>query len=174
MDSTTMKGTVQGYFDRAFDEMTDKELETPLANSGLGVKAKLAPNSGTFVQFRKFGDLALATEANSDSPKMYGETEEPSASMVVPDDIFQVSTQDLAGYLSFRPKHHDHRHAADLRGAHGIPGDGGRAQLRPQPRLHLGLRRTADLSNIQQGMSNDQGNEKDAVVRSRCIQAVKL
>ena len=28
MDSTTMKGTVQGYFDRAFDEMTDKELET--------------------------------------------------------------------------------------------------------------------------------------------------
>ncbi|MDX9793976.1 MAG: hypothetical protein RBU24_10750 [Kiritimatiellia bacterium] len=88
MDSTTMKGTVQGYFDRAFDEMTDKELETPLANSGLGVKAKLAPNSGTFVQFRKFGDLALATEANSDSPKMYGETEEPSASMVVPDDIF--------------------------------------------------------------------------------------
>ena len=44
MDSTTMKGTVQGYFDRAFDEMTDKELETPLANSGLGVKAKLAPN----------------------------------------------------------------------------------------------------------------------------------
>ena len=68
MDSTTMKGTVQGYFDRAFDEMTDKELETPLTNSGLGVKAKLAPNSGTFVQFRKFGDLALATEANSDSP----------------------------------------------------------------------------------------------------------
>ena len=43
MDSTTMKGTVQGYSDRAFDEMTDKELETPLANSGLGVKAKLAP-----------------------------------------------------------------------------------------------------------------------------------
>ena len=44
MDSTTMKVTVQGYFDRAFDEMTDKDLETPLANSGLGVKAKLAPN----------------------------------------------------------------------------------------------------------------------------------
>jgi len=39
-----MKGTVQGYFDRAFDEMTDKELEAPLANSGLGVKAKLDPN----------------------------------------------------------------------------------------------------------------------------------
>jgi len=31
-----MKGTVQGYFGRAFDEMADKELETPLANSGLG------------------------------------------------------------------------------------------------------------------------------------------
>jgi len=46
----------------------------------------------------------LATETSNDSPKMYGETEEPSASMVVPDDIFQVSTQDLAGYLSFRPK----------------------------------------------------------------------
>ena len=98
MDSTTMKGTVQGYFDGAFDEMTDKELETSLANSGLGVKAKLAPNSGTFVQLRKFGDLALATEANSDSPKMYGETEEPSTSMVVPDEVFQVSTQDLPGY----------------------------------------------------------------------------
>jgi hypothetical protein len=102
-----MKGTVQGYFDRAFDEMTDKELETPLANSGLGVKAKLAPNSGTFVQFRKFGDLALATETTSDSPKMYGETEEPSASMVVPDEIFQVSTQDLAGL-------HQRRGAAEI------------------------------------------------------------
>ena len=38
MDSTTMKGMVQGYFDRAFDEMTDKEFENPLANSGLGVE----------------------------------------------------------------------------------------------------------------------------------------
>ena len=45
MDSTTMKGTVQGYFDRAFDEMTDKEVENPLANSGLGVKAKLAKSN---------------------------------------------------------------------------------------------------------------------------------
>jgi len=27
--------------DQAFDDMTDKELETPRANSGLGVKAKL-------------------------------------------------------------------------------------------------------------------------------------
>jgi len=81
---------------RAFDEMTDKELETPLTNSGLSVKAKLAPNSGTFVQFRTFGDLALATEANSDSPKMYGETEESSASMNARNDIFKASTQDLA------------------------------------------------------------------------------
>jgi hypothetical protein len=40
MDSTTMKGTVQGYFDRAFDEMTDKELETPLANSGRGTEVR--------------------------------------------------------------------------------------------------------------------------------------
>ncbi len=75
MDLDTLKGTVRGYLDRAFDEMTDKELENPLANNGLGVKAKLAPNSGTFVQFRKFGELALATEANSDSPKMYGDAE---------------------------------------------------------------------------------------------------
>ena len=44
MDSTTMKGTIQGYFDRAFDERPDKDFETPLANSGLGVKAKLANN----------------------------------------------------------------------------------------------------------------------------------
>ena len=70
MDSTTMKGTVQGYFDRAFDEMTDKELETPLANSGLGVKAKLAPNSGTFVQFRKFGDLSYCVAYDGLRPVM--------------------------------------------------------------------------------------------------------
>jgi len=31
-----------------------------------------------------------------------------------------------------------------LRGAHGLSGDGGRAQLRPQPGLHLGVRRGAD------------------------------
>jgi len=35
MDSTTMKGAVQGYFDRAFDEMTDKEVGNPLANGAL-------------------------------------------------------------------------------------------------------------------------------------------
>ena len=39
MDSTMMKGTVHGHFARAFDEMTDKELETPLANCGLGANA---------------------------------------------------------------------------------------------------------------------------------------
>ena len=44
MDSPTMKGTVQGCFDQAFDEWAGKDFETPLANSGLGVKAKLAPN----------------------------------------------------------------------------------------------------------------------------------
>ena len=41
---------------------------------GLDANATLAPNSGTFVQFRTFGDLALTTEVNSDSPKIYGET----------------------------------------------------------------------------------------------------
>ena len=97
MDSTTMKGTVQGYFDRAFDEMTDKELETPLANSGLGVKAKLAPNSGPFVQFRKFGDLALAP-------------------------TFKCQNITIPARCC-------------LRGSHGLPSDGGRAQLRPQTRL---------------------------------------
>ena len=35
MDSTTMKGTVLGYFDRAFDELTDKELETPTARPSI-------------------------------------------------------------------------------------------------------------------------------------------
>ena len=40
----SMKGTVQGYFDRAFDEMTDKELENPLANSSLGVVKRSTPN----------------------------------------------------------------------------------------------------------------------------------
>ncbi|MEI7899409.1 MAG: hypothetical protein WCK89_04095, partial [bacterium] len=94
------------YFDRAFDEMTDKELETPLANSGLGVKAKLAPNSGTFVQFRKLKLSGLRRGGFPDTP-------DPGPGVQV-------------------PGHHDHRHAVDLRGAHGLPGDGGRAQLRPQ------------------------------------------
>ena len=40
--------------------MTGKELENPLANSGLGVKAKLTTNSGTFVQFRIFSDCHAA------------------------------------------------------------------------------------------------------------------
>lgn len=44
MDSAAMKGTAPVHFDRAPDERTDKELETPLDNSGLDVRAKLAPN----------------------------------------------------------------------------------------------------------------------------------
>ena len=35
------RGALKSVSDRAFDDMTDKELETPRANSGLGVKAKL-------------------------------------------------------------------------------------------------------------------------------------
>ena len=56
MDFDTLKGTVQGYFDRAFMEVAEKDYENPLANSDYGIKTKLAPNSGTFVQFRSFGD----------------------------------------------------------------------------------------------------------------------
>ena len=36
-----MKGSVKGYFDRAFDEMTDRELETTLANIGMGLDVSL-------------------------------------------------------------------------------------------------------------------------------------
>ncbi len=104
MDSTTMKGTIQGYFDRAFSELSEEEFNTPLANSAFGVKAKLAPNSGTFVQFRRFGELPLDVCAASDSPKTYGETEEPAASMALTDEVFQVSTVEIAGYIPFRPK----------------------------------------------------------------------
>jgi len=36
MDLDTLKGTVQGYFDRAFVEVAEKVYETPLANSDYG------------------------------------------------------------------------------------------------------------------------------------------
>ena len=104
MDSTTLKGTVQGYFDRAFTELTEDEFNTPLANSAFGVKARLAPNSGTFVQFRRFGELPLDVGTANDSPKTYGETQEPAAPMALSDEVFQVSTVEIAGYIPFRPK----------------------------------------------------------------------
>ncbi len=104
MDLDTLKGTVQGYFDRAFVEVAEKDYETPLANSDYGVKAKLAPNTGTFVQFRCFGDLPLSTNADNDSPKLYAEDEEPANPMILTDDVFQVSLQDLVGYLAMRPR----------------------------------------------------------------------
>ncbi len=104
MDLDTLKGTVQGYFDRAFVEVAEKDYETPLANSDYGIKAKLAPQSGTFVQFRSLGDLPLGTNADNDSPKLYAEDEEPANPMVLTDDVFQVSLQELAGYLEMRPR----------------------------------------------------------------------
>jgi len=104
MDLDTLKGTVQGYFDRAFVEVAEKDYETPLANSDYGVKAKLAPNAGTFVQFRSFGDLPLTVNENNDSPKLYAEDEEPENPMVLSDDVFQVSLQDLVGWLNMRPR----------------------------------------------------------------------
>jgi hypothetical protein len=104
MDLDTMKGTVQGFFDRAFVEVAEKEYETPLANSDYGVKAKLAPKNGTFVQFRSLGDLPLTVTVASDSPQLYAEDEEPASAMVLTDDVFQVSLQDLAGFLELRPR----------------------------------------------------------------------
>ncbi len=104
MDLDTMKGTVQGYFDRAFTEIADTEYETPLANSEMGVKAKLAPKNGTFVQFRVLGELPLSVMTTSDSPQMYNDDEEPASAMVFQDDAFQVSLQELAGFLELRPR----------------------------------------------------------------------
>ena len=104
MDLDTLKGTVQGFFDRAFVEVAEKEFETPLANSKYGVKAKLAPKSGTFVQFRSLGDLPLSVGTTNDSPVLYAEDQEPANPMVLSDEVFQVSLQELAGFLELRPR----------------------------------------------------------------------
>lgn len=104
MDLTTLKGTIQGYFDRAFTEVAQKDYETPLANSDFGYRAKLAKNAGTFAQFRVLGELPLATQANNDSPKLYAADQEPDAAMAFADEVFQVSVQDLVGYLALRPR----------------------------------------------------------------------
>jgi hypothetical protein len=104
MNLTALKGTVQGYFDRAFVEVAQTDYETPLANSELGYQAKLAPNTGTFVQFRVIGELPLDTQANSDSPKTYTDEQEPSAAMTLSDEVFQASIEEIAGYVSLRAR----------------------------------------------------------------------
>lgn len=105
MDSTTFKGTIQGYLERSFQEMGEKEFKTPLAQSELGEKATLKENAGTFAQFRKWGDLPLdLATSGSESPNFYTESQEPSAPMTLSDEIFQVSVKELSGYISLRPK----------------------------------------------------------------------
>jgi hypothetical protein len=104
MNLTALKGTVQGYFDRAVVEVAQTDYETPLANSELGYQAKLAPNTGTFVQFRVIGELPLDTQANSDSPKTYTDEQEPSAAMTLSDEVFQASIEEIAGYVSLRAR----------------------------------------------------------------------
>ncbi len=105
MDSTTFKGTIQGYLEKSFQEMGEKEFATPLANSSLGEKAQLAANSGTFAQFRKWGDLPLdLATSGSESPNTYAEDAEPAAPMSLSDEVFQVSTKEISGYLELRPK----------------------------------------------------------------------
>lgn len=104
MELSTLKGTIQGYFDRAFSEVAQKDYETPLANGDFGYRAKLAKNAGTFAQFRVLGELPLATQAESDSPQLYAADAEPAAAMAFSDEVFQVSVQDLVGYIALRPR----------------------------------------------------------------------
>lgn len=105
MDSSTFKGTIQGYLEKAFQELGDKEFSTPLANSELGEKANLAANSGTFAQFRKWGRFPLAvSETGSESPITYTESQEPNAPMTLTDEVFQVSVKEISGYIELRPK----------------------------------------------------------------------
>ena len=104
MTTETLKGTIQGYFDRAFTELESKEFQTPLIRDGIGFKAGLAKNSGTFVQFRTFDPLPLSTKADSDSPVTYAEDEEPAAPMELKDDVFQASLRDIVGYLATTPR----------------------------------------------------------------------
>jgi len=104
MNLTALKGTVQGYFDRAFVEVAQAEYETPLANSELGYQAKLAPRNGTFVQFRVIGELPLDLQDASDSPQTYADDEEPAAAMTLSDEVFQASIEEIAGYVSLRAR----------------------------------------------------------------------
>ena len=105
MDTTTLKGTIKGYLEKAFQEMGDKEFSTPLANSVLGEKAVLAPNQGTYAQFRKWGELPLdLATTGSESPQFYSESEEPAAPMELSDEVFQVSVKEISGYITLRPK----------------------------------------------------------------------
>ena len=64
------EGHGPGVFRPGFRRDDRQGLHIPLANSDLGVKAKLAPNSGTFVQFRKFGDLSYCVTYDGLRPVM--------------------------------------------------------------------------------------------------------
>ncbi len=72
MDSSTMKGTVQGYFDRAFDEMTDKELGNPARQQRPGCESQTGP---------EFGDVRPVPQV---SYLDYGEAGSPTRRTLAP------------------------------------------------------------------------------------------
>lgn len=101
MTTSTLSGTIQAYLERKFQEMGDREFQTPLAASPFGEKAELAVNAGTFAQFRTWGEFDVShTSGANHAPKEYGESEEPSDAMELEDNIFQAGLSELAGYVS--------------------------------------------------------------------------
>lgn len=101
MDTTTLAGTIQAYLVKKFQEMGDREFQTPLANASFGEKAELVANNGTFAQFRVWQEFDVShTSATNHSPKEYGQNDEPADPMELEDELFQAGLSELAGYVS--------------------------------------------------------------------------
>ena len=100
---SNVDGSVQEYWQTRWMALPQREFDTPLANSALGMTATLPKHVGPIAEFRKFDNFDPETESGNDSPKMHSETSEPSAGKKHTASRIRVPLAHFRDYVSLGP-----------------------------------------------------------------------
>lgn len=96
-----LAGTIQKYFEDSWMDRPQEDFRTPMANSEYFESAKVPPNSGQFVEFRKFDHFTIETNGTDDTPKTYAESatdtsNEPTTGLTLSSSTFRCGLEVIA------------------------------------------------------------------------------
>jgi N4-gp56 family major capsid protein len=103
--TTTLTGTIQKYFEKAWMDQPQEDFRSPLANDKHLDTATIPTNNGQYCEMRKFAHLTPTTQAavlltsGDDSPITYAENSEPASGLTSSTTVIQVPFELIRGYV---------------------------------------------------------------------------
>lgn len=92
-------GSIQKYINKKWMNQERRDYATPLANSNVGLAGKIGKGNA-FVEFRKFDEYVIPTEASNDSPKYFAEGDADPTGQNENASIIQVPIAELPAVVS--------------------------------------------------------------------------